>query len=211
MEGLMQDDSTVWNAIFAREGIVFSHPHDGVRHLADIFTRRRTQTILDLGCGTGRHVLYFGGRGFTVYGIDSAPAALVSTQQRLQHAGLTAHLLQHDVFDGLPFGDSFFDAVLSVQVIHHARLAQISALVEEITRVLKPNGLLFVSVPQLQNQGTQFQQIEPGTYVPLDGREAGLPHHYFTPEELHNLFKHFLVLDLHLDRDHHYCLTAVKR
>jgi hypothetical protein len=36
MEGLMQDDSTVWNAIFAREGIVFSHPHDDVRHLADI-------------------------------------------------------------------------------------------------------------------------------------------------------------------------------
>jgi ubiquinone/menaquinone biosynthesis C-methylase UbiE len=111
-----------------------------------------------------------------VYGIDNAPAALVSTQQRLQHAGLTAHLVQHDVFDGLPFGDGFFDAVLSVQVIHLARLAQIGALVDEITRVLKPNGLLFVFVPQLQNQGTQF-----------------------------------LVMDLHLDRDHHYCLTAVKR
>jgi SAM-dependent methyltransferase len=120
-----------------------------------------------------------------VYGIDRAPVALVSTQQRLQHAGLSAHLLQHDVFDGLPFGDVFFDANLSVQVILHARLAQIGALVEEITRVLRPNGLLFVSVPQLQNQGTQFQQIEPGTYIPPDGREAGLPHHY--------------------------CLTAVKR
>ena len=207
----MQGDSTVWNAIFAREGIVFSHPHDDVPHLADLFTQRGTQTILDLGCGTGRHVLYFGQRGFTVYGIDSAPAGLVATQQRLQHAGLTARLLQHDVFDGLPFGEAFFDAIVSVQVIHHARLARIGALVDEITRVLKPNGLLFVTVPQLQNQGTQFQQIEPGTSIPLDGREAGLPHHYFTQEELRNLFNQYLVMDLHLDRDHHYCLTAVKQ
>jgi len=83
-------------------------------------------------------------------------------------------------------------------------------LVNEMARILKPGGLLFVTVPQLQNQGTQFQQIEPGTSVPLDGREAGLPHHYFTPEELRDLFKPFLIMDLHLDRDHHYCLTAVK-
>jgi SAM-dependent methyltransferase len=208
---MMQDDSTVWNAIFVREGIVFSHPHDDVPYLADLLTQRGAQTILDLGCGTGRHVLYFGQRGFTVYGIDSAPTGLVSTQQRLQHAGLTAHLLHYDVFDGLPFDEAFFDAILSVQVMHHARLAQICSLADDIIRVLKPNGLLFVTVPQLQNQGTQFQQIEPGTSIPLDGREAGLPQHYFTPEELHNLFKQCLVLDLHLDRDHHYCLTAVKQ
>ena len=207
---MMQGDSTVWNAIFAREGIVFSHAHDDVPHLADLLIQRGAQTILDLGCGTGRHVLYFGQRGFTVYGIDSAPTGLALTQQRLRHAGLTAHLLHHDVFDGLPFGEAFFDAILPAQVIHHARLAQIYSLVDEIIRVLKPNGLLFVTVPQLQNQGTQFQPIEPGTSIPLDGREAGLPHHYFTPEELHYVFKQFLVMDLHLDHDHHYCLTAVK-
>jgi len=52
----MQDDSTVWNSIFAREGIVFSHPFDDVRHLADLFSQRGTQTILDPGCRTGWHV-----------------------------------------------------------------------------------------------------------------------------------------------------------
>jgi len=124
----MQGDSTVWDSIFAREGIVFSHPHDDIPYLADLFTRRGTQTILDLGCGTGRHVLYFGLRGFTVYGIDSAPTGLRLAQQQLQHAGLTAHLLQQDVFNRLPFGEAFFDAILSVQVIHHTRIAQICSL-----------------------------------------------------------------------------------
>ena len=44
----------------------------------------------------------------------------------------------------------------------------------------------------------------------LDGIETGLPHHYFTPEELRDLLKAFSLLDIHLDRHQHYCLTAVK-
>ena len=189
---------------------MFVEPHDDMPHLADLLNQREAHTLLDLGCGTGRHVLYLGERGFDVYGIDSAAAGLTSTQHRLEAAGLAAHLVQHDIFDALPFDDAFFDAIISVQVIHHARLAHVAALVDEMARILKAGGLLFVTVPQLQNQGTQFQQIEPGTYIPLDGIEAGLPHHYFTPEELRALFKAFSILDIHLDRDHHYCLTAVK-
>ncbi len=207
----MQDDATVWNTIFAREGLVFVNPHEDMPHLADLLSQRRAHTLLDLGCGTGRHVLYFGERDFDVYGIDSASAGLASTQHRLTEANLTAHLMQCDIFETLPFGDAFFDAILSVQVIHHARLAQIVALVDEMARILTSGGLLFVTVPELQNQGTHFQQIEPGTFMPLDGIEAGLPHHYFTPEELRELFRTFSILDIHLDRDQHYCLTAAKR
>jgi SAM-dependent methyltransferase len=211
MEESLQDNSTVWNAIFAREGIVFIDPHDDMPHLADLLSQHDAHTVLDLGCGTGRHVLYFGERGFDVYGIDSAAVGLTLTQRRLEEAGLTAHLVQGGIFAALPFADAFFDVIISVQVIHHARLAQIIALVDEMARILKTGGLLFVTVPQLQNQGTHFQQIEPGTYMPLDGIEAGLPHHYFTPEELRDLFKAFSVMDIHLDRRHYYCLTAAKQ
>ena len=124
---------------------------------------------------------------------------------------MTAELYLGDIFAGLPFADAAFDAVLSTQVVHHARLAQIRALVSEIERVLAGAGLVFATVPSLRNQGTQFQLIEPGTFLPLDGREAGLPHHYFTPEELYEVFEHFAVIDLHVDSDQHYCLTAQKR
>ena len=46
--------------------------------------------------------------------------------------------------------------------------------------------------------------------MPLDGREKGLLHHFFTPEELQELFRGFNITDTHLDRGGHYCLTAVK-
>ncbi len=155
----MQDDSTVWNTIFAREGVVFLYPHDDIPRLTDMLIQLNAGTILDLGCGNGRHVLYFSRRGFTVYGIDSAPAGIALTQQRLQEVSLTAHLSHHDIFAGLPFDDASFDAIVFAQVIHHALIAQIRSLVEEMTRILKPDGLLFVTVPQLKNQGTQSNKL----------------------------------------------------
>ena len=206
----MQPDSTVWNTIFEREGLVFTDPHEDMPHLADELERRKAHTLLDLGCGTGRHTLYFEKRGFDVTGIDSSPAGLRATQDQLTAANLEGHLVQGDIFATLPFADASFDALISIQVIHHARLAQIVALIGEMTRVLKDDGLLFISVPQLQNQGTRFQQIEPGTYIPLDGAEVGLPHHYFTLAELRDLFQSFTILDIHPDSHHHYCLTATK-
>lgn len=206
----MQNDATVWDAIFAREGVVFSHPHEDILYLADMLLQCGAQRVLDVGCGSGRHVLSLSQRGLTVYGVDSAPTGIALTRQQLEEAGLSAHLSQCNIFEGLPFADAFFDAILSVQVIHHALLSQIHVLAEEMIRVLKPHGLIFVTVPQLRNQGTHFQQAEPETYIPLDGREAGLPHHYFTPTELRDLFQPCRLVDLHVDGDHHYCLTVIK-
>ena len=47
--------------------------------------------------------------------------------------------------------------------------------------------------------------------MPLDGREKGLLHHFFTPGELRELFSGFNITDTHLDKGKHYCLTAVKK
>jgi len=166
--------------VFVREGAVFSHPHEDILHLADMLLKHGAGRVLDVGCGSEQHVLSLSQQGLIVYCIDSAPTGVALTQQRLQEAGLSAHLSQGNIFEGLPFADAFFDAVLSVQMIHHALLAQIHGLAEEMIRVLKPHGLIFVTVPQLRNQGTHFQPIQPGKYIPLDGREVGLPHHYET-------------------------------
>jgi SAM-dependent methyltransferase len=204
----MPERPSIWNAIFAEKGLVFPNPHQEMPRFTALLQEQDARTILDLGCGTGRHLLYLAQQGFAVSGIDSAPTALAISQQRLHERGLTAELRLQDIFDRLPYPDGAFEALLSTQVIHHARLIQIQALVQEIERILKPNGLIFITVPRLQNQATRFQPLEPGTFLPLDGREAGLLHHYFTKEELVDLFGHFRVLDLCLDRDQHYCLTG---
>lgn len=207
----MPDDTAVWNTIFAREGAVFLELQEDLPGIARSLKQRRAATVLDLGCGSGRHVMYLARQGFDVYGLDGAAAGLGIARQTLAEAGLAADLRQGDIYAPLPYADASFDAVISTQVIHHAILARIRALVAEVARVLKPGGLVFVTVPSRRNQGRRFEQIEPGTLIPLDGREAGLPHHYFTPDELRAVFSAFDVTDLHLDGDQHYCLTAYRR
>jgi SAM-dependent methyltransferase len=117
----------------------------------------------------------------------------------------------HDIATRFPYPDAYFDAVVSVQVIHHAVIKTIQTVADEIDRVCRPGGILFLTVPAVRNQGQRFQEVEPNTFVPLDGPEIGLPHHFFTPVELSLLFPRFEKLDIHMDDVEHLCFTAAKR
>ena len=203
--------TNAWNEIFKQQGKVFTEPHKDMPRIVRLLKARGASTILDLGSGTGRHVVYLARSGFSVFGLDSSPEGISLTRQWLADQGLEAELRLHSMAEKLPYEDAFFDAVVSVQVIHHAAIATIKRIVEEIGQVLKRDGFLFVTVPKLRNQGAAFEQIEPGTFIPLDGPERGLLHHYFTPEELREVFGGFEIADIHLDAVHHYCLSAYKR
>jgi cyclopropane fatty-acyl-phospholipid synthase-like methyltransferase len=88
---------TIWNKIFKNEGKVFVEPHEAMPQITSLLPEPPS-TILDLGCGSGRHVLYLAQQGFTVFGLDSAPAGVELTQQALQTAGLSAYLDLHDLY-----------------------------------------------------------------------------------------------------------------
>jgi len=206
----MVEQTTAWDAIFRRQGNVWTRPQEDMPRLLDALLAKGAKTLLDLGCGTGRHVVYFAQHGLSVHGLDNSPEGLRLTEQALREAGLAAHLHLQAMYDPLPYGDDSFDAIIAVQVIHHARIATIKQLIGELERVLRPSGTIFVSVSGVRDQGTRFEEIEPGTLVPLDGREAGLPHHFFTPDELREVFGRFDDVDVHLDSTKHYCLLASK-
>ncbi len=199
-----------WDNIFAQQGKVFTEPHEDLPNFVRSLLDARANTVLDLGCGTGRHVLYLAKRGFSVFGLDISPEGLKITQQCLREEGLDAELRLQNMTEKLPYHDGFFDAVLSTQVIHHGDIATIKGIVKEVSRVLKKGGVVFISVPSTRNQGETYKQLEPNTFIPLDGKEKGLPHHIFTPEELRDVFKDFVIIDIHLDKWDHYCMLASK-
>jgi hypothetical protein len=101
-----------------------------------------------------------------------------------------------DTRQPLPIRDNSIEGMLSTQVIHHARIAAVRLAIGEIWRVLVPGGLAFVTVSGRKDPGLDFDEIEPGTFVPLAGPEAGLAHHIFTVEELRSEFRDYQVLEL---------------
>ena len=202
--------SDVWEEVFQNAGRVFNDPHPDMPGIVRLLKDRGASRVLDLGFGTGRHVVYFAKNGFSVYGLDNSPTGLDMTAQWLEREHLSADLLLQDMREEFPWCESVFDAVISVQVLHHADIATIRRIIREIERVMKMGGFVFVTVPHLKNQASEYREIEPGTLVPLDGREKGLLHHYFTPEELRDCFRGFEVLDTHVDQVDHYCLKGFK-
>lgn len=199
-----------WEKIFQERGKIFLKPHEDMGKLIKTFRAHGVKKILDLGSGSGRHVIYFAKNGFLVYGLDNSSSGLAITRKWLSEECLEAKLLEQEMTTTFPFEDNFFDAIISIQVIHHANISDIKKIISEMKRVLKENGFIFITVPIFKNQGTNFKQIELNTYIPIDGHEKGLPHHYFTKKELKDFFFNFNIVDLHIDRENHYCLSAIK-
>jgi SAM-dependent methyltransferase len=97
--------------------------------------------IVDAGCGTGRWPIHLQGLGYRTIGIElSHEANLLGKRQQPD-----VRLVEADV-NYVPFKEHAVDAVLSLGVVEHNEAGPLDAL-RETHRILKPNGLLILSVP----------------------------------------------------------------
>ena len=206
-----------WNDIFTEQGRVFEEPHRDMTRLVELFRNRNVTRILDLGCGTGRHLVFLSRMGFEMYGFDASPRALSLARQWMDEEGLTADIRMHRMEEQFPYKDGFFDAVISIQVIHHNFMADILTTVSEVERIMRPGGILFISVPVMhtgpvkEEHDWDLQEVEHDTYIPHRGPESGIPHHYFTPTELTSVFRAFDLLELYIDETRHRCFLGLKK
>ncbi len=114
--------------------------------------------ILDVGCGNGDTLFFYRGLGWDAYGVDPDPeACAVCRTQGLK-------VVQGEIFDaGFPAG--FFDIVRMHHVLEHVR-DPIGTL-SEIRRVLKKNGLLILTVPNIDGIGfAMFKKYWIGLDIP---------------------------------------------
>ncbi|RPJ58702.1 MAG: class I SAM-dependent methyltransferase [Acidobacteria bacterium] len=197
-----------WDRIYAENGRFFTQPHEALPEMVNLLKARSLRRVLDLGCGSGRHLVPLARAGFSVFGFDNSTHGLLFAREDLAKEQLKTELQLGDFRNPLPYRDGSFDAVLSIQVIHHADTKTIERVVAEIGRILAPGGLLFLTVPKFRNQATSFRQIEARTFVPEDGPEKGLPHHYFDEGELRELLRGFQIFSFNVDSATHYSLFA---
>jgi len=206
-----------WDKIFNEKGYVFVDPHPDMSRIASLFRAQGVRRILDLGCGTGRHLAFLSQEGFEVSGFDSSSAALEMAIKWLEEENLSADMHLGRMEEPFPYSDGFFDAVISIQVIHHNMMKDILVTIREIERVLKIGGYIFVTVailsprPKKSEDGWKLHQVEDGTFIPQSGPESGIPHHYFTEDELHKVLINFQILEMYVDDTDHRCVLATKK
>lgn len=111
---------------------------------------RAGDTILDVGCGEGRHChgLHYMGQGLNVVGLDADAASLHKAKAGaagIYHKdGGDISFIKGDAYN-LPFPDDSMDAVICSEVLEH--LHDYIPALKEMRRVLKKGGVLAVSVP----------------------------------------------------------------
>ncbi len=105
----------------------------------------KDKVCLDAGCGGGRFVIAMGKLGAKkVYGIDISGDAVAAGRERAKERGLTNVEFQKGSVLALPLSDALFDYVVCSGVIHHTPDPYKGF--QELVRVLKPGGKLFLSV-----------------------------------------------------------------
>jgi SAM-dependent methyltransferase len=110
------------------------------RLLLDLFLSARPGPgVLDAGAGQGSLSARLAGLGFEVTSTDASPAAVAVLRDRVPGRAVEADVTS------LPFADQSFDSAVLGEVLEHVEDDR--AALAEIARVLRPDGVLALSVP----------------------------------------------------------------
>ena len=140
--------------------------------------------LLDVGSGDGYFALYIKDKFSEVFGAEIVKeAALIARKRNVSASVMDLNL-------SLSYKDNTFDAVTCLDVIEH--LLDPGSFIDEIYRVLRPDGQLVLTTPNIRNfrnlytlvfKGV-FPQTSPDTFVWGGGHL-----HFFTREDIKNIFK----------------------
>jgi 2-polyprenyl-3-methyl-5-hydroxy-6-metoxy-1,4-benzoquinol methylase len=187
-----------WDELF-KAGASFEGVEAEVARLATLiqstFTLNPSDVKLwDIGCGTGRHTAYLARLGFDVHASDNSPTALAKTRDVIEQEGHVVTITEADMEEA-PFGETLFHGIIIWNVMQHATIEKIGNVLGMIKDHLLPRGYLVLSVKSIHaEEAGQGEAIEEGTYVMADGPEIGVPHHYFSKDELESLIAPLAII-----------------
>ena len=118
---------------------------------------KKTDSVLDLGCGNGQSAIKVAKFAKKVIGVDIDNNLLKIAQKSASSLNIkNINFDKADLKKKLKFKSSYFDKVIFLDVLEH--LNKRDQILKEIKRVLKPRGLLFIGVPNSQTAWKKFQR-----------------------------------------------------
>lgn len=146
----------------------------GKRNTIQSYTRLSKGALLDVGAGTGVFASYMQQSGWTVMGLepdnDARKKAADSYSIRLEESGR--------LFD---LDESQFDVITLWHVIEHVH--PIHQYIEQLKRLLKPGGTLFIAVPNYTSYDAALYREHWAAY--------DVPRHlyHFSPDAMRKLLQ----------------------
>jgi tellurite methyltransferase len=136
-----------------------------------------TKTVIDMGCGGGRNLVYFLQQGYEVFGIDPQPEAIAVVRELSRSLAPDNALANFQVaaIEDHPFTDRQFDLVICNAVLHFAQdEAHFERMLGAIWAAVAPGGFLFVRLASDVGIEALVQPLGHGRYLLPDGSERFL-------------------------------------
>jgi ubiquinone/menaquinone biosynthesis C-methylase UbiE len=106
-----------------------------------------TQKVLDIACGSGRHLLAFAERGAEVTGIDLSPTLLAEAETLFAHSKFRATLKRADMRK-LPFSEKFDGASMWFTSFgYFAKETDDLKALKTMGAALRPGGWWWIDIP----------------------------------------------------------------
>jgi SAM-dependent methyltransferase len=103
-------------------------------------------SILDLGCGPGRDLRYFRSSGHEAVGLDGSKEFVAMARS---YSGCE---VLHQDFLAMALPESRFDGVFANASLFHVPSQELPRVLLELSKTLKPRGVLFCSNPRGNNE-----------------------------------------------------------
>lgn len=156
------------------------------------------RSVLDLGCGLGRHSIFFSKHGFRVNATDLSPEGVRHLNEWRDREGLQ---ISTDVCDmlHLPYADGAFDCVFAYHVISHTDTPGFLSILGQIDRVLRPGGEFFVTLCSKESWsycGAGYPRIDDNSVLKTEGAERDVPHFFASLDDVILLFGRFDIIKI---------------
>jgi len=169
-------------------------------YLAERWSTDGFMNCLDLGCGLGRHAVYMATHGFNVTAVDISEEAVNRTKEWAVKEKQDIKTSVSNMLN-LPFEDNSFDCIIAYNVIYHTDTIGFQSTIEEIQRILRPEGELFLTLISKKtwsyNQADITKRIDDNTIL-CDENETGenIPHFFVDINDIERFFTNFKLLRL---------------
>lgn len=160
----------------------------GQRQMTMASLADKNQKILDLGCGTGNFIELLKQKNASVEGVDiSTKATKIAKKKGLK-------IKTADLHKTFPYSKNNFDTITAGEIIEH--IYDTDFFLREIKRILKPNGFLILSTPNIATFGRRLMLLFGINPIIETSLEHSAGHiRYFTKKSLEQLLnKHGLEI-----------------
>jgi MPBQ/MSBQ methyltransferase len=176
-----------WEDEYSRRGLLWG---GATQDLPQLPARSR---VLEIGCGNGKTLSTMIQLRWDVTAIDFSQRAITISRQRCAGTSSSEFIVADAVHN--PFKSNSFDAVFAIHVFGHLHEPERKLVPRDLKNILKPGGILFFS--DFSTSDFRYGsgcETETATFR----RGTGIITHYFSCQEVLNLFSNLSLISIRI-------------